>query len=94
MVCVWQVGFLHYPAILQITLISVKASISLSKVDLFYALWNETLLQSFNKFCTSKQCLYFITNKLAAFLAFYFKFCYWHFISHKTKQAFYIESVL
>lgn len=81
---------LSYPAILQITFSSVKASVSLSKLDLFHALWNETLLQSYYKFCTSKQCLYFITNKLAAFCSFYFKFCYWHFVSLETKQVFYV----
>lgn len=78
----WQIGFLHFPAIVLITLSSVSICHSLSEVDCFGVLWNETLLQSFNIFYASKYCLLFIENEIAHLCAsdvtLYF-YC-WYFI--------------
>jgi hypothetical protein len=65
----WQVGFHHSPAIVEITLSTVK--LSLSEADWFRALWSVTLLQSFNVFYASKTCLYFVKNKPSCLLAFW-----------------------
>jgi len=51
--CGSQVSFLHSPAIVQITLSSVKLHLSLSEVNCLNAVWNETLLPSINTFCAS-----------------------------------------
>jgi hypothetical protein len=57
----WSIGFSQFPAIAQITLSSVKISLSLSEVNCPHTLWNEAVLQSFSVFCTSKNYLCFIT---------------------------------
>jgi hypothetical protein len=44
----WCIGFPNSPAVVQAILSSVKLCLSLSEVDCFCALWNETLLHSFS----------------------------------------------
>jgi hypothetical protein len=74
-----SIGFSHFPAIAQITLSSVKLSLSLSEAEWFHAEWNEAVFQSLNVFCTSKNYLYFISinSKAVDVLSFY----YWFFLS-------------
>jgi hypothetical protein len=49
-----QVGLPHPPATPQITVHSVELFISISTVECFHAVWNNTFLQSFNVFYGSK----------------------------------------
>jgi len=51
-------------AVMPVTVSPVQLCPSLSIVECFCALWNETLFQLFIAFCASKVCLYFIKNKL------------------------------
>jgi hypothetical protein len=72
----WQITP-HSSAIAQIILSLAKLCLSLSVIDCFTVLWNETLLQSCNVFYVSKKCLYFSQNKLpdafkVLYLCFYF----------------------
>jgi hypothetical protein len=67
--CGWQVSFRQASPVLQITLSSVKLYFSLSEGDCFYALWNETLIQSLSVFYASIKCL--IENKLPCFWRLY-----------------------
>jgi hypothetical protein len=53
----WGVGMPYFTALAQITLSSVMLCLSLSDVDCFYALWNETVLPSFKAFDVSKKCI-------------------------------------
>lgn len=54
------------PATVQIFLISVTVCLSLSKVNCFDAVWNETILQSYNVFYASKKnCLYIYILKIS-----------------------------
>lgn len=46
--------FPHFPAIVHITLSAVKLCLSFNDDDCYHALWNETIFQSCNKFCTSR----------------------------------------
>jgi hypothetical protein len=74
----WQVSFSHSPAIAQITLSSVELCLSLSEVVCSRALWNKTLLQSFNVFYASTNCLHFIKNKFSCFFIFFEVTLYFH----------------
>jgi hypothetical protein len=53
----WGVGIPQFPALAEITLSSVMLQLSISDVDCFCALWNETLLPSFKAFDVSKKCV-------------------------------------
>ena len=56
-------------AVMPVTVSPVKLYPSLSMVECFCALWNETLVQLFIAFYASKMCLYFIKNKFLCFLS-------------------------
>jgi hypothetical protein len=55
-------SYSHFPVLAQITLSSVRLSLSLSEVDCFCALLNENLLQSFNGILCFQKMLDFIEN--------------------------------
>ena len=80
-----RVGCPHCPAIVQITLSSVKLCLSLSEVDCRQALLNETFLQWSNVFQASKECFSLFRIMFYAhfftFLLFYLVF--WVFIPKK-----------
>jgi hypothetical protein len=67
--CGWQVGLTHSAAIVHTFLSSFKPCVSFTEIDLFHALWSETVLQ-FRVIYSSKKCLYFIKNKLVFFIVF------------------------
>ena len=71
----WQVSLLHSPAVVQITVSTVRLHLSFIEVDCFCAVWNETALQLFTVFYVSQNCLYFTKNKLSYFLCFLSLFC-------------------
>lgn len=56
----WWLIFLPYHAIVQITLSSMKISLSLSEVGCLHAAWNGILPESFNVYCAFKKCVCFI----------------------------------
>jgi hypothetical protein len=62
-----QVGFSVHPANVQISLISLKQSLTLSKADWFWTSWNGSLLHLFDAFCASQRCLCFIRNTFSFF---------------------------
>lgn len=55
----WRVSFLNFPAILQITLSSVRLCLLLSEVDGFRALCSETVRQSLMYFSFRKLFLFY-----------------------------------
>ena len=88
----WQVSVLHYTAVVQITLNSVKLRISLIESDCCCTLWNETL-PSFNVFYASKK-VYCIKDKLSYFIRFLGYFIYfWYFVNSWTCAS-YVENRL
>jgi hypothetical protein len=54
-------------AVIPVTVSPVKLCPSLSMVECFCALWNETLIQLFIAFYASEMCVYFIKNKRLCF---------------------------
>jgi hypothetical protein len=55
-------------AVVPVTVSPVKLCPSLSMVECFFALWNDTLVQLLIAFYDSKMCLYFIKYKFLCFL--------------------------
>lgn len=73
----------NFPAVMQAILSSFKLCLSLGEVDCFCALWNKTLLLSFDVYYSSKVFIFYFKKKKTMLLMFFeviLHFCYMYFV--------------